>query len=421
MLAERLGLPRLGGGSGAVLAVLLVDALGTGLFAPFSLLYFHAVVGLSLPVVGLALSVATAAALPVAPITGSLVDLYGARRVVVCAQLLQGTGFIAYLFVGSVAMLVPAALLAAVGQRMFWSALFTLLADVSDPGERDRWYGLSAAAQSAGFGVGGLLSGLAMAAGGPTGYYLVIAANAASFFLAAGLLLWRVPEPARTGVGRKGGAGYSAVLRDRPFVGLTAANAAFALCNVMLTIGIPVFAVEALGAPAWLPGILLALNTAFLAGAQTTVVRLMEPHRRTRTLALAALLWCGWCAATALALSVPASLLIPYLLLTTGLFTLAELIHAPTSNALAAAVSPEALRGRYLAAFQFSWATAIFVAPGFFTLLFAVGPALPWVVIGTLALTAGLSVLSLEPRLPQGAVWVSSDGVTSPVARAEDP
>src|SRR3712207_616968 len=177
MLAERLGLPRLGGGSGAVLAVLLVDALGTGLSAPFSLLYFHAVVGLSLPVVGLALSVATAAALPVAPITGSLVDHYGARRVVICAQLLQGQGFVAYLFVGSIATLVPAALLAAVGQRVFWSALFTLLADVSAPGERDRWYGLSAAAQSAGFGVGGLLSGLAVAAGDVTGYYLVIAAN----------------------------------------------------------------------------------------------------------------------------------------------------------------------------------------------------------------------------------------------------
>jgi Na+/melibiose symporter-like transporter len=418
MLTEKLGLPRLGV-SLPVLVVLLVDALGTGLFAPFSLLYFHVAVGLPLPAVGLALSVATAATLPVAPLTGSLVDRFGARRVVIFAQLSQGAGFIAYLFVGSVPALVPSALLVAVGQRMFWSALFTLLAEISAPGERDRWYGLAGATQNAGFGAGGLLSGLAVAAGGLAGYYLVVAANAASFLLAAGLLLFRVP--ARAGAGRHGGDGYSVVLRDRPFLGLTAANAAFALCNVMLVIGMPVFVIESLGAPAWLPGVLLASNTALVAGAQTVAVRAVEPHRRTRALALAALLWCGWCTATALAFSVPASLLVPYLLLAIGVFTLAELIHAPTSNALAAAAGPVALRGRYLATFQFSWATASFVAPGLFTLLFAVGPALPWVVVGTLALLAGSSVLRLEGRLPPGAVRVASKGAPSPAIRSDEP
>ena len=51
----------------------------------------------------------------------------------------------------NVSTLAPAALLVAVGQRVIWSALFTLLADISVPEERDRWYRLSAA-QSAGFG-----------------------------------------------------------------------------------------------------------------------------------------------------------------------------------------------------------------------------------------------------------------------------
>ena len=117
-MLQRLGLPGLSG-SVPLLVVLLVDALGTGLFAPFSLLYFHEVAGLPLPAIGLALSVATAAALPVAPITGFMVDRFGARRVVICAQLLQGVGVIAYLFVASVPALVPAALLVGVGQRVF--------------------------------------------------------------------------------------------------------------------------------------------------------------------------------------------------------------------------------------------------------------------------------------------------------------
>lgn len=417
MLTERLGLPRLGG-SLPLLAVLLVDALGTGLFAPFSLLYFHVAVGLPLPAVGLALSAATAAALPAAPIAGSFVDRFGARKVVISAQFVQGAGFAGYLFVGSIPALVPAAVLVAVGQRIFWSALFTLLAEISAPEDRDRWYGLTGAAQAAGFGAGGLLSGLALAAGGLAGYYLVVAANSASFVLAGLLLLFRVPEPPRTDAGREAGDGYRAVLKDGPFLGLIAANAAFALCDVMLAVGIPVFAVATLGAPAWVPGMILALNTVLLAGAQTITVRLVEPYRRTRALALAGLLWCGWCTATAVSLSVPAYLLVPYLLLATGPFTLAVLIHAPTSNALAAAASPEALRGRYLAAYQLSWAVASFVAPGLFTLLLSAGPALPWAAVGAMALLAGLSILRLEPRLPPDALRPSRR--TSPAGEFDE-
>jgi len=118
--------------------------------------------------------------------------------------------------VTNVSTLAPAALLVAVGQRVIWSALFTLLADISVPEERDCWYGLSAA-QSAGFGAGGLLSGLVVAAGGVKGYHLAFTTNAVSFFLSALLLLLRVPEPTRTSGGLRRENSYSVVLQDRPF------------------------------------------------------------------------------------------------------------------------------------------------------------------------------------------------------------
>ena len=194
VLAEGLGLPKLSG-RGTFLAVLLVDSLGTGLFAPFSLLYFHDGVGLPLATVGLALSAAAAFALPVAPLAGALVDRLGARRVVAAAQLLQGAGFLGYLMVDGAAALCVAALVVRVGQRAFWSSILTLVAEIATPNERDRWYGLAGAAQNAGTGAGGLLAGAAVAVGSDAGYLLVVAANALSFFLAGLLLLWRVDEP----------------------------------------------------------------------------------------------------------------------------------------------------------------------------------------------------------------------------------
>lgn len=60
-------LPRELGNGGPYFAMVLINALGYGLFAPFSILYFHLVVGLSLPLVGLGLTVASGVGLVATP------------------------------------------------------------------------------------------------------------------------------------------------------------------------------------------------------------------------------------------------------------------------------------------------------------------------------------------------------------------
>ena len=131
---------------------LLVTSVGWGMYGPVSLLYFHLVVGLDFPVVGLALSAATLVSFPVPALAGVLVDRYGARRVVVCGELLQGLGYLGYLVVTPATGYLPvaAALVVAFGQRLYWSAYFSLVADIAPPSQRDRWYGLGGAAQAAG-------------------------------------------------------------------------------------------------------------------------------------------------------------------------------------------------------------------------------------------------------------------------------
>src|SRR5262245_13996674 len=98
MLTQRLGFPRIRGHEALVVAFLL-DALGTGLYLPFSLLYFQRIAGLALPAIGTTLTLATVLTLPMNPITGTLVDRFGAKPLVVASQLLQATGFLGYLIV----------------------------------------------------------------------------------------------------------------------------------------------------------------------------------------------------------------------------------------------------------------------------------------------------------------------------------
>ena len=403
MLAQRLGLSKLRGARSFVVAT-FIDFLGTGLFLPFSLLYFTRAVGLPLPAVGLALSIAMTMTLPLVPVTGLIVDRFGTKRVVLLAQFLQGAGFLGYLVVRNIPMLLGMALLTAIGQRLFWSTYFTLLAEIAAPHERDRWYGLGAATRNAGLGLGSLLAGVVVGANAILGYHLVVIADALSFFLAAGLLLFGVRASILQRSASPQRSGYRLILRDRAFLVLVAANVIFALCSLMLGIGVPVYVAGALRAPLWVIGAIMALSTALIAILQTVVVRLLEPYRRTRVLILTGWLWGAWCGLLALAQLVPRAFLISFLLIVTCVYALAELIHDPTSNTLAAEVGEACQRGRYLALFQLSWSLAGIIAPGLFALLYTLHPVLPWLGMVALILLASLTIYWIEPRLPRRAV-----------------
>ena len=69
VLPERLGLPHVGSARPFAFS-LAVDAFGSGLFLPFSLLYFHHVGGLSLTQAGLGLSIAMLIAVPAPLLAG---------------------------------------------------------------------------------------------------------------------------------------------------------------------------------------------------------------------------------------------------------------------------------------------------------------------------------------------------------------
>src|SRR2546430_8657767 len=148
----------------------------------------------------------------------------------------------------------------------------------------------------------------------------------------------------------------------------------------------------------------LILNSLLVIGCQTLVVRFLEPHRRTRAMGAAALVWCLSCSLFVLALSIPHFLLVPYLLLVVALHTLASLLYTPIASALVADFGPTALRGRYLATYEFSWGVANALTPVLFTVLYAVTPTLPWMVLAVMVAASGMITLWLERRFPAQAV-----------------
>jgi len=294
-------------------------------------------------------------------------------------------------------------LLVTIGQSMFWSAYFTLIAEIGALDERDRWYGLVGALRASGVGLGGFLAGFVVAVVASNGYHLIVVFNGLSFFLAAGLVLFGVRETSRRS-SDIATQGYRMVMRDKPFLLLIIANACFALCSNFLYLAMPVYLTIALKMPIWFIGIVLAFATTFIATVQTVMVHRLESFRRTRALMVAGGLWCAWCLASGLALFMPRFLLVPYFPIVVCIYGLAQMIHTPTSNALAAGSSPEAVRGRYLAVFQYSFFIANLIGPSLFAFLFTLHPGLPWLVVACIAIAGSLAIYWVEQRLPRQAL-----------------
>jgi MFS family permease len=239
--------------------------------------------------------------------------------------------------------------------------------------------------------------------GGTSGYTFVVLLNAVSFLVAACLFAsWRAPAVPRTtadGPVRERG-GYREVLADRAFRGVLVTVCVFALCDLALTVLLSAYVIDGRGLPAWQPGVLFAINTALVVLAQTAVSGMVERHRRPRVLQVAAAVWVVSFALFAAVPTGHAGVAFGVLALAMVVFTVAELLQAPTSSALTVAIAAEHLRGRYLGLEELMWSVARVLAPATFTWLLAAGPGLPWLVLSVCCITAIVVLQRLTRTLP---------------------
>ncbi|BCL25362.1 MFS transporter [Streptomyces aurantiacus] len=403
-----------------LLVAVAVDALGTGLYLPLSLLYFVKVTDLGLATLGVLISVTTALTLPVPLVVGRLVDRFGPRLVVACGQALQGLGFLFYLAVSGASSLVAAVLVSSLGLRVYWSSVFTLVADQADAeatsaegtsaegtsaagvDAKDHWFARTGMIREAGGGGGALLAGAVLAVDSARVYEGLILGSALAFLVAALVVVLAVPSTPHAPPPAQGHFGHRALLRDRPYLALIGTCTIFALCSSFLALSLPLYVVDGLSGPDWLPGPLLAMNTLLLATCTAGVTRFVRRRcTRARAMAWAGGLWVLWCAASAAAVLVSSRMLVPFLVAVVVCYTTAEMVYGPASNALAAAAAPAGSRGTYLAAFQYSFAGANIIAPSLFGLLFSQNRLFPWLAVGLLAALGAVLMLRLEHRLPR--------------------
>ncbi|XVQ82574.1 MFS transporter [Microbispora siamensis] len=398
------------------MAGMVVDATGSGMYLPLSLLFFHHVTGLPIERVGVIMTAAALFSLVGNPVAGVLVDRFGARAVVVGGYLVRAVGFAAYPLVDSPLTMFLAVALVALGDGSYPPSIQSFVAAIARGADRDRLLAAQRSLRNAGLGAGGLIAGAALGLGSDAAYRVIVLVSAAAFAGAA-LILRTIPVPggpvdggqARRAPGaattdRRSG-GYRLVLRDRTFLALTLQNVPTAFGYMVLSVALPVYVTQELDVPASLVGVLYAVNTVGIALLQIPVTRRLIRYRRTRTVAAGAATFAASFAAFALLAGVPARpVALAGVFAATALFTLGEMLHGAPLSALVSSAAPEETRGRYMAVYQFSWAIPITLAPAVLTALLSLSPVSMWLLLAGGVACSALTMLRLEPRLPARAV-----------------
>jgi MFS family permease len=425
MLRDTLGLPK-AHSRRPLVAAMLVDSLGSGLFLPFAIVYFVKTSTMSPATVGAGLSAAGLLALPVSPLVGPAVDRLGPKQVVLASNVLQAAGFIAYLWVGSIWLLIPFALIVNAGQNMFWTANGALVTLAADPGERARWFAMMRMLRNAGSGLGGLLAAVSVSIGSTAGYRALVVANAVSFLAAAAFLRgWtpagspverpparpvpdHVPEAAPRAAAPRGS--YRLMLADRAFLALMLLNVMLVLCATALTVTLSVYLIRNLHQAAWLAGALFAFNTVIIVVAQSRITVATERCRPARVLQFASAVWAVAFLITWLATPMPDWLAVPALFLVVALWAIGQDIYSPSMNDFVASIAPAAERGRYFAALQLTWGIARTIAPAVFLGLLARGSQWLWI---TLLACSAILIVAL-PAAVMPLSGRAADSATTP-------
>ncbi|MFF0288775.1 MFS transporter [Streptomyces sp. NPDC005262] len=390
---------------GRLVAAIVIDSIGTGVFIPVSMLYFLATTSLTLVQVGAALTTAGLLSLPAGPLIGGLVDRYGAKPVLQAANLAQALGFAGYLVVGQTWQIVICAWLNSAGRAVFFGCYGVTVTALAAPGQRERWFGLLGSVRNLGYALGGLLSAVAVSVGTHGVYAAIVAINAMSYVTAFALM--RAVPNARPQAGHDAAGGWRRVLLDRRHLSLVGHQLCFAISLFALNIAIPVYTVDVLGLPGWTAGAVFTLNTLMVGFGQGIVVGWLGGRVRSRVLVAGhACFAAGYLLFLAADRVAVLALAVAVVLLGAGSYTLGEILGGPIASTVAAESAPDALRGRYLALNQLAVTLAGTVAPVAFSGLLSTGAAAIWLTLvgvsvlgATLATVIGRMVPAAQSRI----------------------
>ncbi|MFB7668038.1 MDR family MFS transporter [Kitasatospora sp. NPDC056138] len=408
----------------------LVNRLG-GFVVTFLALYLTAERGYSASYAGLVAALFGLGSAIAAVGAGVLTDRIGRRPTLLAAQVSTAVFTAVLGFTDGQVAIAVVAFLVGLANNASRPAVSAIIADVVPAKDRVRAFSLNYWAINIGFGVSAAAAGLIAT----HGYLTLFLLDAVSTLLCAVVVFVRIPEtrPEATTAGdttagdtTAGTAaetpdtariGLGTVFRDGRFMAVVGINLLLALVAQQGSTTLAVGMGEA-GISTTQYGFVIGLNGLLIVLLQLPLTRLISGHNRTALLLAGALLT-GW----GFGLTYFAGSSAAFYAVTVAVWTIGEIISAPTMMSLVTELSPASARGRYQGMYSLSWSLASFLGPaaGGYLLQHAGGGAV-WGACAVCGTAAGAGFLLLGRRRTEqsdAAPVAASDTPGAPGATAE--
>lgn len=287
---------------------------------------------------------------------GVMADRLGRRPTLLIAQSSTAASVALLGFVHDPVAIAAVAFLVGMASNASRPAVQAMMADIVRPEDRVRAFSLNYWAINLGFAVSSMAAGFIAEFSYRAGFLIEAGMTA----VCALVVFLKLPE-SRPAVSVSKGAredvvGLGTVVRDKRYMGVVGLSFLVALVFQQGSVGLPV----AMGQAGFTPadyGMAIAVNGVLIVALQIPVTRFIERRDPRRLLVVSSLLAGYGFGLTAFAGSVGV------FALTVCVWTLGEMVNAPTQTGLVVRLSPVHGRGRYQGVYTLSWSLAALVAP----------------------------------------------------------
>ncbi len=381
-----------------------VNFFGYGLILPFEIIYLHQIRGFATATAGLVLATVLGTATLVTPPSGTLLDHFRPKPILIAGNLTSALGYAGFVFVDRPWQAFAFAIVGGAGIGAARTANQTLLITLITPEQRAASFALGRVASNLGLGSGSMVAGFIVASAQHLRSFQTLYLFDAITYIAFALVVLaivpnrRATAPHAAAVGR----GFRAVARDRKFLIVMAVNLVLVIVGYTLFSNIlPPFAIAHTRVGPGEIGIIFLFNTFFIVIAQLPATRVVKRMRRARAFAAASGLF-----AIALLGVLPATLIHSELGATALLagvatvFAIGECVHAVVLGPLVADLAPPHLLGRYISLYALMGTGGLALGPAIGGVVLATSPDAVWWGGAIVAAVIGAGFLLYGDRIP---------------------
>ena len=390
-----------------ILLGIALSSLGSGLTMPLLVVYLGQVRGLGTTIAGLVVAFTAVGSLVLFMVVGTAGDKYGPKPVLMGGLVVEAIAVFLLSQVTTSTAAFGVAAFMAIGGSMIWPSQSALIGRVSDPGERERVFGIQFMLLNLGLGIGGLVSAVLVRHTSVSTFQLLYILDALTYLLYLAVVVFALtgigvgPEAVGKDHDSEGIGGFREVLQDRLLQRVLVLAVVLLMSGYgALEVGMPVFITVVNHASVSWVGVEYAVNTFTIVSAQLWILRMIKGRSRSYLMLTVAVIWAMSWVLTGTSLLVPAHASVLLLVVACGVFALGEAVWAPVAPSLVNDLAPPRLRARYNSTIALVWSLSSIIGPGIAGIMLGAGLYWAWilVLIAGCAL-AGMLAVGLHRRL----------------------